>query len=163
MFKNKTIIPLLVAAVAVIAVIVILLGGTKTSVASGANTATVTTVTRAESIDASGYIQAQSYASLGWKTSGTVASVPISAGDHVKAGDVLMSLQITSANANVISAQADLIDAQKQHNSLQYPDGETIAAVQKKLASAYSAWDKARDDLSSALSGKSSYGTSKKK
>ena len=161
MFKNKTIIPWLVAAVAVVAVIVTFLGGTKTSVASGVNTATVTTVTRAESIDASGYIQAQSYASLGWKTSGTVASVPISAGDHVKAGDVLMSLQITSASANVISARADLINAQKQHNSLQNPDGETIAAAQKKLASAYSAWDTARDDLSSALSGKSSYGKSK--
>jgi multidrug efflux pump subunit AcrA (membrane-fusion protein) len=127
MFKNKTFIPWLIAAVAVNAVIVILLGGAKPSISGTANTATVTTVTRAESIDASGYLQAESYAGLVWKTGGTVASVSASVGDPVMAGDILMSLQTTSASANAISAQADLLNAQNQFEALTNPDGKACA------------------------------------
>jgi len=158
MFKNKTFIPWLIAAVAVIAVIAILLGGRTPSNTTSTNTATVTTVTFAESIEASGYVQAQPYASLVWKTGGTVASIPVSVGDQVKAGDVLMSLQTTSASANVISAQADLLNEQNQLDAIQNPDGKARADAQKTLASAFSAWDDARSALSDALSDEQSYG-----
>lgn len=158
MFKNRTFIPWLVAAVAVVAVIAVLPGGRKPSTATSANTATVTTVTFAEGIDASGYVQAQPYASLVWETGGTVASISISVGDQVKAGDVLMSLQTTSASANVISAQADLLNEQNQFDAIQNPDGKARADAQRTLASAFSAWDDARSDLSDVLWDKQSDG-----
>jgi RND family efflux transporter MFP subunit len=162
MFKNKSFIPWLIATVAVIAVIVVMLGRAKPSVAASADTATVTTVTLAESVEASGYIQAQQYASLVWKTGGTVATIPVSVGDKVEAGDVLMSLQTTSASANVISAQADLLNTQKQLDALRNPDGKIRADAQKALANAYTAWNDARNRLSNALSGKQSSGDDKK-
>jgi len=164
MSKIKITIPWLIAAIAVIAAISIfmLTSAQTASAANTADSAAVTSVNVTNTIDASGYIKAQSYANLVWKTGGTVESITVRVGDQVKAGDVLMRLQTASAAANVISAQADLINAQKQLDALQNPDGETIAGAQKKLAGAYASWDKARSDLSSALSGKSASGDSNK-
>jgi len=130
--------------------------------ASPADSALVTTLEVTETVDASGYIQANSYASLAWKTAGTVEKVYVQAGEHVKAGDTLLSLQANSAAASVIAAEADLRSAQLQLNALQNPDGEARALAQVNLASAYAAWNTLRKDLSDALSAHSTGGDSRK-
>lgn len=160
MFKFKNILPWLIAIFAVAALAVYMLGGavSPASAASEAGTALVTTINVTETIEASGYLKAQPYASLAWKTSGTVDTIYVQEGDQVKAGDVLMSLQTTSMSASIISARADLVNARNQLDALQHPTGTAIAVSQKNLSNAYAAWDKARSDLSSTLSSKSSSG-----
>jgi HlyD family secretion protein len=74
--------------------------------------AKVVSLTITETIEASGSLQAQPFAALSWKTSGVVESVNVKAGDTVKAGDKLINIQPISASANIVAAQADLVNAQ---------------------------------------------------
>src|SRR5512141_1915474 len=66
-----------------------------------------------ENVQASGSLQAQPSASLAWNTGGVVDTINVKAGDHIKAGDVLMKLKTSSVDASIISAQSDLLTAQK--------------------------------------------------
>src|SRR3979409_1457535 len=67
-------------------------------------TAQVTTLTAVSSVDSTGAVEPEQSASLSLKTTGTVATVAVKVGDHVKAGDVLMTLDPASAPNNVIQA-----------------------------------------------------------
>src|SRR6266542_2944093 len=95
-------------------VIVALILAGKTFLSGKASTATmnadakVVSVVAAETVDASGSLEAQPFASLTWNTSGVVDEVYVKAGDQVSAGDVLMKLNTSSVPSSVISAQADL-------------------------------------------------------
>lgn len=89
-------------------------GGTSTV----ATEATVTVLDVAETIEASGSLQAQPFASLDWKTDGVVKTVNVKAGDFVKAGDILLALEPSSTSSAIASAQADLINAQKELDDL---------------------------------------------
>jgi HlyD family secretion protein len=148
MFKNKSFISWLIAIIAVIVVLVISLGGSvkATQAVTGTNAATVTTVTRAESIDTSGSLEAQSAASLAWKTSGTVEKINVKVGDKVKAGDLLMRLQPSSASANILSAQADLVSANQALDDLLHSN-LALAQAQQDLANALDAVDAAQEDV----------------
>lgn len=106
-------------------------------------TGTVTSVTMAETVDASGSLAAQPSASLTWNTSGVVEQVNVKAGDKVKAGDVLMKLKITSVDASVISAQSDLITAQKDLDDLLNNSDKDLAQSVIDLKDAQDAYDKA--------------------
>src|SRR5450756_1109803 len=88
-------------------------------------TAQVTTLTAVSSVDSTGAVEPEQSASLSLKTSGTVATVPVKVGDHVKAGDVLMTLDPASAPTNVIQAQADLSAAKTNLDDLQHPGALT--------------------------------------
>ena len=78
----------------------------------------VVSLNLAETVEASGSLEAQPSATLLWNTSGVVEEVYVKAGDQVKAGDVLMKLKTTSVDASIISAQADLVTAQKDLDDL---------------------------------------------
>ena len=110
-------------------------------------TGTVTTVNIAETVDASGSLEAQPSASLTWSTSGVVKQVNVKAGDQVKAGDVLMKLKITSVDANVISAQSDLVTAQKDLEDLLSNSDKNLAQAVIDLKDAQDAYDKAEKYL----------------
>jgi HlyD family secretion protein len=104
-------------------VIILILIGLGISSASGGNSAvpteaTVTELTAAETIQAVGSLEAQPFASLTWKTNGLVESVNVQAGDHVKAGDILISLQPSSTTTDIAGAQADLVEAQRELEDL---------------------------------------------
>ncbi|MBL8076392.1 MAG: efflux RND transporter periplasmic adaptor subunit [Anaerolineales bacterium] len=71
-----------------------------------------------ETIEASGSLEAQPFASLDWKTNGVVETVKVKPGDFVKAGDILIGLQPESTSASIVSAQADLVNAQKELEDL---------------------------------------------
>jgi len=71
-----------------------------------------------EMIEASGSLDAQPFAALNWKTSGVVEKINVKPGDQVKAGDVLLVLQPASTSASIVSAQADLVNAQQELEDL---------------------------------------------
>jgi HlyD family secretion protein len=103
--------------------------------AASAAEAQVVALNLAETIEASGSLNAQPSASLSWKTTGTVETVNVQTGDKVKEGDVLMTLDVTSAPASIISAQADLVTAQKNLEDLLNSDtGLAQAAIDLKDA-----------------------------
>ncbi len=108
--------------------------------------AQVVTLDVAEAVSASGALEAQPYAELAWKTSGVVETVYVQAGDPVKAGDILMRLQVTSAPANVISAQTDLVNAQQALDDLLNSNLDYANALQT-LATAKQALEDAQDDV----------------
>lgn len=110
-------------------------------------TGKVASLNMAETAEASGSLQAQPSATVSWSTSGVVQEVYVKAGDQVKAGDVLMKLKTTSVDASIISAQADLIDAQKELDDLLNSSDTDLAQAVIDLRDAQEAYDKAEDYL----------------
>jgi HlyD family secretion protein len=104
--------------------------------------AKVVSLNVAETVDTSGSLQAQPFASLEWKADGVVETVNVQAGAMVKSGDVLLSLQTSSTSSNIVSAQADLVQAQKDLEELLNSDTDRAQAV-IDLQDAKEAYEKA--------------------
>jgi HlyD family secretion protein len=104
--------------------------------------AKVVSLNVAETVDTSGSLQAQPFASLEWKTDGVVETVNVQAGAMVKSGDVLLSLQTSSTSSNIVSAQADLVQAQKDLEELLNSDTDRAQAA-IDLQDAKEAYEKA--------------------
>ncbi|NOT03994.1 MAG: efflux RND transporter periplasmic adaptor subunit [Anaerolineales bacterium] len=126
--------------IVIIALIVVALVGLGFSSANASDTsvaaeATVVSLDVAETIESSGSLEAQPFASLDWKTSGVVEAVNVRPGDFVKAGDILVMLDPTSTSAGIVSAQADLVNAQKKlEDLLTSSTGLAQAAIDLKNA-----------------------------
>ncbi|HET9914810.1 MAG TPA: efflux RND transporter periplasmic adaptor subunit [Anaerolineales bacterium] len=105
--------------------------------------AAVTSVNVAETVETSGSLAAQPFAGLTWETSGVVEEVYVKAGDKIQAGDVLMKLRTTSVSAGIISAQADLVDAQKELDDLLVSSNTDFAQAVIDLRDARQAYDRA--------------------
>jgi len=89
-------------------------------------------------IGATGSVRARQSAVLTWQTSGTVESVYAHVGDYVTAGQVLATLAKTSLPQNIILAEADLVAAQRNLDTLLH--SKTPAAqAQLNLAAAQQA------------------------
>ncbi|MBI3169264.1 MAG: efflux RND transporter periplasmic adaptor subunit [Chloroflexi bacterium] len=106
-----------------VVVVVALLVGLRTNNANASNsavadTAQVVSLTLTETVDSSGSLEAEPFANLNWKASGTVNVVNAQPGDFVKAGDILLTLDPTSTSSSIVSAQADLINAQENLDDL---------------------------------------------
>ncbi len=82
------------------------------------------------SIGATGTVRSFQSAMLSWKTSGTAASVKVSVGQSVQAGDLLAELETGSLPQNVILAQADLVNAQKALDDLRNQQATSVLALQ---------------------------------
>ena len=95
-------------------------------------------------VEASGSLAAQPFASLEWKTSGVVGDVNVESGDFVKTGDVLLALQPSSTSASIVSAKSDLIQAQKDLETLLKSDTDRAQAA-IDLQDAKDAYKKAKD------------------
>jgi HlyD family secretion protein len=108
---------------------------------------TVVSLNVAETVEASGSLEAQPFASLHWNADGVVEEVYVKAGDQVKAGDVLMKLNTNSVSSKVLSAQADLATAQKELDDLLITSDEELAQAVIDLKDAQEAYDKAADYL----------------
>jgi HlyD family secretion protein len=113
-------------------------------------TGEVTSITAISSVQTSGQISAKQQATLNWGTTGTVAEVFVKVGDPVKAGDVLMALDPTTAPQTVILAQTDLVNARKALDEVLHPTALAIAIAEKAVAEAQDALDKAQSALYSA-------------
>jgi HlyD family secretion protein len=108
--------------------------------------ASVVSLKVAQTVEASGSLDAQPSANLTWNTGGVVDTVNVKAGDKVKAGDVLMKLRTTSVSSSIISAQADLVTAQKDLENVKSSSTDLSQAV-IDLKDAQEAYDKATNYL----------------
>lgn len=122
-----------------------------TAGAQTAQTAEVIAITATSRVESSGTVQARQQANLAWKTTGQVLRVNVQVGDRVKAGDVLMELDPLTAPANVVSAQAELINAQTALDNLLNPKATDIANAQKAVADAQEQVEKAERALRNLL------------
>ncbi|HUE99698.1 MAG TPA: biotin/lipoyl-binding protein [Anaerolineales bacterium] len=116
MFKNKKIRNWIITVVAVVVVIALalrIISPTSAAAPTTNGAEKVVALELAETIEASGRLDVQPFASLAWKTSGVVESVNVQPGDMVRAGDVLLAWQPSSTSASIVAAQADLINAQE--------------------------------------------------
>ena len=115
LWKNKTVRNWTIAGVVVVVALLLAWGFSpaKANDSTAATEVTVASLDVAETIEASGSLEAQPFASLSWKTSGVVEAVNVKSGDFVKADAILLTLDPTSVSASIVSAQADLVTAQK--------------------------------------------------
>jgi HlyD family secretion protein len=132
------------------AVILSACSASSTSTASASSTAdsvgAVSSVTVTDSIQTSGNLGADQLANLAWKTSGIVDKVNVKVGQQVKAGDVLAALKADSVPANIASAQADLVTAQRNLEDVKTSNLAT-AQAQVALAAAQTAYDTAKNKV----------------
>ena len=75
--------------------------------------AKVVSLNVAQTIEASGSLEAQPAASLDWKTDGVVKAVNVEPGDFVKKDAILLTLEPSSTSASIVTAQADLVEMQE--------------------------------------------------
>jgi HlyD family secretion protein len=94
-------------------------------------------------VEVNGIIQSDQTASLFWKIPGEVEAVLVNPGDQVSKGDVLALLDIETLPAYTLSAQAELISAQRALDEL--------LTTQSQQAQALKAVEDAREALEDAL------------
>jgi HlyD family secretion protein len=108
-------------------------------------TATVTRGTITATVAASGNVSAKSQVTLAFQTTGVVKAVNVKVGDHVKAGQVMATLDDTNLQAAVTSAQAGLAVAQAQLEETKLgPLESQIKAAQEGVTSASAAYQAAK-------------------
>jgi HlyD family secretion protein len=112
-----------------------------------ATTSKVVSLDLTQNVQASGSLQAQPSASLTWNTAGVVDTVNVKAGDQVKAGDVLMKLKSSTVDASILSAQSDLLTAQKDLQDVMSSSDTNLAQAAVDLKTAQDAYDKAENYL----------------
>ncbi len=84
-------------------------------------------------VDATGSVRTNQSAQITWQTSGSVKAVNVKLGSTVKTNDVLAALEMSSLNASIIQAQADLASAQDALDTLMNsttPQAQALKAVQ---------------------------------
>ena len=111
-----------------------------------------TSSTIKQSVSASGTIQPGHRADLSFAVSGTVTSVPVAAGDPVKVGATLATVDSTSLQSAVTSAQANVSATQDQLTAQQSAGSSAvqIASTQAQLADAQGKLTDARTALTAA-------------
>ncbi|HEX7535461.1 MAG TPA: biotin/lipoyl-binding protein [Dermatophilaceae bacterium] len=99
---------------------------------------TATTSTIRQSVSASGTIEPAHRADLTFTVSGKVTSLPVAAGDRVRAGAVLATVDTSTLKTAVTSAQASVSATQDQLTAQQDAGSTTvqIASAQAQLADA---------------------------
>jgi HlyD family secretion protein len=117
---------------------------------SAYQTAVLARGTLTASIGATGTIQARQQSALGFSIAGRVGKVNVNMGEKVAAGDVLMEMDPAYYPQAVLSAQIDLINAQKSLDDLQ-TSKTALAQAELDLANAKKALDQAQTDYNDAV------------
>lgn len=93
-------------------------------------------------VRAAGKVIPAQEADLAFSTSGQVRTVPIAVGDTVKAGDLLVALDSTDADAGVVEAQAALFHAQANLDEMQAgPRTQEVTAAEARVQAAQARLD----------------------
>lgn len=88
-------------------------------------------------VQATGKVLPAKVADLGFPAAGQVQTLAVSVGDRVAAGDLLVALDTTAADAGVVQAQAALFRAQANLSELQDgPRAEEVAAAEARVQAA---------------------------
>lgn len=130
MKKYRTLIIVSVVVLVVLAGVLIISRMRANATQTALETATIGRGTLTASIGATGNVRANQSAILTWQTSGMVETVNAATGDKVAADDVLAALDPTSLPQNVLLAQADLVTARR---NLETVTNSTVAMAQAEL------------------------------
>jgi len=79
--------------------------------------------------EADGVLRSNQTAKLNWLTSGTVERIDIEVGELVSKGQVLATLEHTSLTQNILLAQADLVNAQRELDDLYESQSQRAEAL----------------------------------
>jgi HlyD family secretion protein len=101
-------------------------------------------------IEANGVVHARQSAELIWQTSGRIDTINTVVGHRVETGQVLASLAQGSITQHVILAEANLVAAEEELNTVVH-SGLRLAQAQQKLADAKQALKDAQEDFDSLL------------
>lgn len=141
---NKRLVWGIIGAVLIMLVVagVILSNRAKTAAAQTYQTVTLQKGDLTALIGATGTVRALQTASLVWETNGRIDAIHVKIGDKVTAGEELATLAQSSLSPSIISAEADLVNAQRDLDNLQNSDlakaqaQQTLAKAQKAYADA---------------------------
>ena len=123
-----------------IAINLIACGGTPTPTPTAA--ATIPAVKATGRVVAEGKVVPVKSAALSFQTAGTVAQIPVSTGDSVAAGKVLLSLDTRQLDLALAEAEANLVAAQAKYNQIKRgPTVDESNAAQQDVKSAQAAYD----------------------
>lgn len=100
--------------------------------------------TLSANLEATGVLRSRQWVVLTWNSSGQVANVDVTVGDHVRTEQVLASLERDSATREIILSEANFITAQQNLNTLLQSD-LNLAQAQKNLSDANRAVEDAQD------------------
>ncbi len=95
--------------------------------------------TLAATVSATGAVSPLREAQMAFTTGGTITLLDLVQGDHVKAGQVLASLDTRALEFQVAQAEANLAAAQAKLDQLKNPSPADVAAAQASVASAEAA------------------------
>ena len=123
--------------------------------------APVTTIDTADRLEAGGVVAARESASISSRIVATIAGIRVKAGDHVRAGDVLITLDARDvtehtgqARASAVAADKALTQARTEQSAAE-AEHRLAAAFQKRIATLHarnSATDQERDEAEARLS-----------
>ncbi len=119
--------------------------------AASVQTAPVQVITAVTTVTGSGSTLALQTVPVSWKATGTVGTVNVKAGDQVKAGDVLMTIDPKSI-PNMAQLQSDLLSSQKALNDLLHPTDLSLANAQQAVVKAQNDLDTAQKTLTASKS-----------
>jgi HlyD family secretion protein len=123
-----------------------------TSAVANLQTAQVQRGTVVASVNAAGAITAPKTATLAWQTTGIIGQVNVAVGDTVNLGDRLMELDSKSLANSVIQAQADLIAAQENLDTLMAgPTQQQLAQAKLNVVQAQQAITTSQKNLNNLL------------
>jgi HlyD family secretion protein len=115
-------------------------------------TSTVQRGTVESAVSASGTVTALQSATINWASTGVVGHVNVQVGQQVKAGDVLMELDPKSLDNSYVQAEADLLTAQDNLNTLLAgPTAQQIAQAKLNVVTADQAVTTAQRNLTSIM------------
>jgi multidrug efflux pump subunit AcrA (membrane-fusion protein) len=116
-------------------------------------TSTVTSGTVQDSVSATGTLEPLHEADLSFAVGGTITTVDVAAGDTVRKGEALATLDRTSLEASLTSAQAQLTAARAQYTDDSDADASStqLASDSASVASAESQLSQAQDNLDSGV------------
>jgi len=146
MKKYRTIIIIIVIAFLAVAGFLFLRARRQADATSQYQTVAIERGTLTATVGATGTVRASQTAILTWQTSGIVGSVDVGVGDGVVAGEVLSILSKDSLSQSIILAEADLVTA---HRNLETILNSKTPQAQAQLAviNAQRAYDRANDSL----------------
>ena len=82
-----------------------------------------------ETVDSYGTLEAQPSQSLVWNSDGVVGEFTVSVGDEVQKGDVLMELEPSSQDTDILNAYTEILDAQETLDLLESTDTDYQEAL----------------------------------
>jgi HlyD family secretion protein len=99
---------------------------------------TVTVGSITETVDSYGTLEAQPSQRLVWNSDGVVGEFTISVGDLVQKGDVLMELEPSSQDTDILNAYTEILDAQETldllvNTDIDYQDALNTVVYEEKM------------------------------